>query len=151
MNLATWSSVAVVLDLTSVDKPGDRTYVLDGSTVNLPYGIELIRAVPSQVRLRFERSVTLDVPVQPQFENGPPTGYRIAEHSIAPERVRVVGPESRVSGVEYAVTDPIDLSSTFGSAEFRVAAGVDDELVRLDRQQMLRVRVRVEKIEGFHD
>lgn len=144
MNVSSLSRVAIVLDLSGVNAPGDRTFVLDEKTMELPYGIDLLRSVPSQVRLRFEKTVSQDVPVQPRFSSPPPAGYRIASQQLIPDMVRISGPESRIRQTEFAETDPIDLSGTFGSAEFRTTAGVDDPHVRLEGRYAVTVRVQIE-------
>jgi len=60
--------------------------------------------------------------------------------------VRVVGPESHVNRVEFAETDPVDLSGVVGEEEFQVQAFVADPQVRLATPPTITVRVVVEKI-----
>src|SRR5574341_1248763 len=49
------SRVAVVLDLAAVHRPGERTFSVDKNNVKLPPGVRLVRAIPAQLRLRFEQ------------------------------------------------------------------------------------------------
>ena len=146
MNVATLGQVAAVLDLAKVNKPGDFTFVLDANTMDLPHGIQLVRAVPSQVRLKFEKSIVRQVPVQARFSAPPPAGYRIASQDITPGSVRISGPESRVMQTVFAETDPIDLTATYQSAEFPTTAGVDDPHVRLEGEHAVTVRIQIERI-----
>src|SRR5690348_4984064 len=46
---------AVVLDFSSIHKPGEQTFQIDDRNVNLPSGMRLVRAIPAQIRLVFER------------------------------------------------------------------------------------------------
>lgn len=140
------SSVAVVLDLKPVFRPGERTFTLDSSNVTLPAGVRLVRAIPAQIRLRFERRLSRDIPVQVRFAGPPPAGYRIASQEVRPRTVRVIGPESHVNRVEFAETDPVDLSGVVGEEEFQVQAFVADPQVRLETPPSVTVRVVVEKI-----
>jgi len=57
----------------------------------------------------------------------------------------VVGPESHVRKIDFAVTDPIDLSSVVGQSEFHVNAYVGDQHVRFDKPVKISVRVSMEK------
>ncbi|MCS6954301.1 MAG: CdaR family protein [Bryobacterales bacterium] len=136
---------AVVLDLQSVYQPGERTFTIDAASVALPAGVRLVRAVPAQIRLRFERRLSREVPVQVRFAGPPQRGYRVAHQEVRPGVVRVVGPESHVRRVEYAETDPVDLSAVVGEEEFHVQAFVPDPQVRFASPASVTVRVVVEK------
>src|SRR5437870_2320386 len=70
------AQASVLLNLATISQPGEHTFTLDQSTVNLPAGVILTRAVPSQIRLRFERHARRMVPVEVNFEGPPPAGYR---------------------------------------------------------------------------
>lgn len=138
--------MAVVLDLSSVHLPGERTFTVAQSNVRLPPGVRLVRAVPAQLRLRFERRISREVPVTVRFAGPPPEGYRILSHEVLPPTLRIVGPESRVNSVSSAETDPIDLNAVVGEREFRVQTFVGDPQVRLESPPEVVVRVSMEKI-----
>ena len=55
------SRVGVILDLSEVLQPGQRTFTVDTSNVFLPPGVRLNRAIPAQIRIRFERRLRKDV------------------------------------------------------------------------------------------
>lgn len=137
---------AVVLDLKSIYQPGERTFPVDSSSVTLPAGVRLVRSVPAQIRLRFERRLSREIPVQVRFGGPPQRGYHVARYEVRPRVVRVVGPESHVTRVEFAETDPVDLSAVVGEEEFQVQAFVSDPQVRLVSPFSVTVRVVVEKI-----
>jgi hypothetical protein len=56
-----------------------------------------------------------------------------------------VGPESRVKKIEYAVSDPVDLSSVVGESEFHVNAFVGDPHVRFETPVKISVKVYMER------
>jgi YbbR domain-containing protein len=142
------AEAAVLVDLSPVNQPCERTFTVSESSVNLPSGVTLLRAVPSQLRMRFERLQAKEVPVQVRSGTPPPAGYRIAGQYVTPSKVRVIGPESRVQQIESAQTDPIDLGALVGRAEYRVHAYVADPQVRFEGSPMVTVRITVEKKQG---
>lgn len=139
------SQVAAVLDLIDVRQPGAQTFTLDGSTVVLPRGVRLIRSVPSQVRLTFEKRMTRDVRVLPRFTGAYPEGYDIGRYAVDPPMLKVVGPESRVALLDYVSTDPIDLSRLIGSASYPRNAYLEDPQLRFENMQSVRVHVEMKK------
>ena len=140
------ADVTVGLDLSAVERAGERTFTIGQNQVNLPFGVSLSRAIPGQVRLRFERTVTRDVPVIVRLAGPPPRGYRIARQDSVPDAVKIAGPESRVLKVAGAETDPIDLTGVAGEREFHVSTFVGDPQVRLQRTSEVSVRVKLERI-----
>lgn len=140
------SATALVLDLKDAHSPGEQTVVVTESELGLPPSVQLLRSVPSQVRFTLERHATKTVPVEVRFRTGPPAGYRIAAQRISPQTVQIAGPESHVAAVTAARTSDVDLRSTFGTAEFRVAAFVDDPQVRIEAPTQVSVNVTLEKL-----
>jgi YbbR domain-containing protein len=142
-SLASGNRPAVVLDMADVT-PGQHTFPITGPAVVLPRGMRLVRAMPGQVRMDFERRGSRDVPVRVRF-TGTPAGYQVADFSVAPKQVRLTGPESRVGRVSEAVTDPVDLSPVVGTAEFHVNTFVEDAFVRFQSSPQVVVTVTMKK------
>jgi YbbR domain-containing protein len=136
---------AAVLDFSGIHKPGEQTFQIDERNIRVPSGMRLERAIPAQIRLQFERRTQLKVPVQVRFSGSPPKGYRLEHYNVAPEELTVVGPESRVKKIEYAVSDPVDLSSVVGESEFHVNAFVGDPHVRFETPVKISVKVYMER------
>ena len=135
---------AVVLDMSDV-QPGERTFTIGARNVQLARGVRLVRAIPSEVRFLFERRVVRFVPVLIRFAGQGPTGYTVARQSVAPDRLEIAGPSSRVARITAAVTDPVDLSSVVGTSEFRVNAFVEDSFVRFETSPQVIVTVTMKK------
>ena len=140
------AGAALVVDLTEVTRPGERTFNLDRQSLRLPQGVTLERVIPSQIRLRFEQRTARDVPVIIRYANTPMPGYRILKQEVSPEVLRVVGPQSRVEELQSAETDPIDLSGVLSEAELRVNTFVADGQVRIEGPSLVRVRIIMERI-----
>lgn len=138
--------VTVVVDLEGVKRPGDWTFNLDDNAIRVPAGLALERAIPNQIRMRFEERFARDVPVQIRYAGNPMPGYRIARQEVAPEHLRVVGPRSRVELVQSIDTDPIDLNGIISETETRVTTFVDDPQLRIDGNSVVRVRLVMERI-----
>jgi len=140
------ASVAVILDLGPVTQPGERTFNLTASSVRLPRGVRFVRAVPSQIRLYFERRRTAEVPIRARFVNSGASGYSLRRHAIEPARLQITGPESHVARVAFAETDVIDLAGVIGEKVFHVSAFVDDPQVRFESPPRVAVQVETAKI-----
>ena len=138
--------VSVVVDLEGVKRPGDWTFNLDSRAIRVPSGLELDRAIPSQVRMRFEERFARDIPIQIRYAGNPMPGYRVARHELSPDHLRVIGPRSRVEQLQSIDTDPIDLNGIISEAETRVSTFVDDPQLRVDGSSMVRVRLVMERI-----
>jgi len=139
------SDLAVTVDLAGVSKPGEQTFTLSDGDLHLPPGVTFLRAIPSQLRLRFGRKKWKDVPVQVRFVNTPPNGYTVVRQEVMPEALRISGPETRVDAVENAQTDAIDLSGFTQPAEVRVNTLVSDPQVWLVSPALVTVRLTIEK------
>ena len=135
----------VILDLGNVEEPGDRTYMIRSSNVSLPRGVVLSRAVPSQIRVRFERRATREMPVRVRFSAPPPEGYEVEQVVATPPELSVIGPEGNVADLEYVETDSIDLSEVVGASEFQVNCHVSDPQVGFESSPVVSVRVDVKK------
>jgi YbbR domain-containing protein len=143
---ASLTDTAVLIDLSSVQSAGERTFTVSESGLNLPRGVAFLRAVPSQLRLSFEHILSKEVPVQVRIGTPQPAGYRVVQQLVRPEKLRITGPESRVRGVESAQTDPLDLSGVISHAEFRVHAYVADAQVRFEGPSIVTASMSVQKI-----
>jgi YbbR-like protein. len=143
---AALATASIVLDLGGIGGPGEQTFTLDESNINVPAGVQVTRIVPSQIRLKFERRISKELLVEPRFAGPPPEGYRIAGQVVTPTHLRVTGPASRVTLLSTAETDPIDISSTVGSAEFRATVFAADPEIRFESTPVVSVHVILEKI-----
>ena len=138
------SEIALILDLSDA-RAGERTYTVQPYNFNLPSGISFYRAIPSQFTLRFDRVATQNAKVFPRYSKPPPRGYRVQSYTIAPQTVRVRGPEERVKQIDRVWTDPVDLSGVVSSAEFHTHVNVGDAQVRLDAPAAVTLKVVLDK------
>jgi YbbR domain-containing protein len=144
VRVLTAAEVHAVIDLANV-QPGERTYDLAPRRIAVPSGLQVVQAVPSQIRINFDRRATRQVQVQPRVIGTFASGYHIGTVTPIPRAVTIVGPAGHVNGVESAITDPVDASGVVGSATFVTHAYVSDPLVRLADPTPIRVTVTTEK------
>ena len=135
----------VILDFSNIRQPGERTFYVDARNVELPPGMTIERAFPSQLRFQFEQRVVRDVPVQVHFSGQPREGLVLVRHEVRPQTVSLVGPESHVKRVEFAVTDMIDLAGVTGDAELRVNAFIREAQVRFKQPPRVVVKLYFEQ------
>jgi hypothetical protein len=141
----TRAEVGVVVDLVRVRQPGERTFTLDPTQIRLPRGVSLVKAVPSQLLLKFENRLTREIQVLPRFAGAYMAGYEVGKYDVQPARLKVVGPESRVSLLDYVTTDPIDVSRLIGSASLTAQAYLADPHLRFENLESVRVNVEMRK------
>jgi hypothetical protein len=146
LSAASLADTVALLDLTDVKAPGERTLTISDANFNLPHDVTFLRAVPSQLRLRFDRLVRKDVPVMIKVTGTPEAGYRVTAQSVSPLMLRIVGPEARVTAVREVETDPVDLSGLSASREFRVNAFINDARLRFENSSAVVVKVAVEPV-----
>ena len=126
-------------------RPGERTFTIGEGNVKLARGVRMVRSIPSEVRFHFERRMVRLVPVVVRITGQGQNGYTVAHQSVAPDRLEIAGPSSRVARIAAAVTDPVDLSSVVGTSEFRVNAFVEDSFVRFQSSPQVVVTVTMKK------
>ena len=134
----------VILDMSAA-VPGERTFTVGDGAVKLPRGVRLVGAVPSQVRLDFERRTDASVPVTVRVAGEGHDGYFVASQNVQPSRLEIVGPASHVARVTQAVTDAVDVSQVVGTSEFRVNAFLNDPYVRFQGSPQVEVTVTMKK------
>jgi YbbR domain-containing protein len=138
------SQVHALLDLEGAE-PGERTFDLSSSQVQVPHYIKVVQIVPAQIRINFDHRATRTVAVQPRVIGTLLTGYAMTEPVAVPPKVTIVGPERRVDTVVAAMTDPVDATGVVGSATFTTHAYVTDPLVRVQTPGPIYVTVTTEK------
>ena len=135
---------AVVLDFSSVEQPGIRTFDIDARNVSLPRGIQLVRVIPAQLTFTFEHRVTRAIPVTVRL-SAPNPGYTVVSAEAIPPELVVVGPASAVQRTESLETDPVDISGVVSIAQYRVNTYLPERLERFQGSSHVTVRVVVKK------
>jgi len=135
---------AVILDMSAAE-PGQHTFSIDSGDVRLPRGVQLVRAIPAQIRLDFDHTAMRRVPVTVRFGDGLPPDLAVLQVTADPPSLAIAGPMSRVARVQAVETDPLNIKPAEGTAEYRVDAFVNDPRVRFQDSSQVTVKVTVGK------
>jgi hypothetical protein len=141
LTVASLADTVALFDLASVSGPGERTFTISDANLNLPRNVSFLRAVPSQLRLRFARLLTRDVG-QIRFSGAAPAVSLFRD--LHPETLRIAGSETQVLSVENVETDAIDLTTVDKSGEYRVNTFVSNPQVRFESSPIVTVKLAVE-------
>ncbi len=138
--------IAAQIDLANISTAGERTFTIDRSNITLPFGVTFVRAVPSQLRLQFDKQLSKQVPVRIRYQSTPPDGWKVYREAVTPEVLRIIGPANKVDQIEYAETDPIDVEWKPGEKSVRVHVFAGDPQVRFESSPMVTVKALVERV-----
>lgn len=139
----------LVIDLSSVRGPGESTFTISRENADLPETIMLERAIPSQIRLTLETRVARTVPVKVRYSNLP-EGMRVATIAVTPDKLTIIGPESRVKTIDEVYSDPIDLRMLNAEGEARTTCYAGDPNVNFTASPQVRVKVTIAPDEQPH-
>jgi YbbR domain-containing protein len=134
--------------------PGERVVQLTRDTVamDLPEGVRLDGIEPNVVPLRLEPRVESHIPVEARLDGSLPDGYELYGLQVAPDKVRVRGPASRVNALQKAPTEVISLAGRKESFAVQQAAiEITDQRVNvLDTVVNVGVEIGEQRVEkGF--
>jgi len=135
----------VVLDLSDVHAPGEKTFSITTANVRLPGGVKLERAVPGQIRLRLERLLPKDVRVRVRMEHVP-AGMRAVVEEMAPPLLTITGPENQVRTIDEVEADPIDVQALDKNGRKRIVAYTNNPRVSFTAAPEVSVRISLTPI-----
>jgi YbbR domain-containing protein len=135
--------VVAVLDLRSA-RAGHRLFPLTPDQVRAPFGVDIIQITPSAVSIVFDPSATRQVPVVPAVDGRPAPGFVVGAMTSDPATVDVVGPESAVKRVTFAVTEPLSVSGARDRVRGTVVLGLVDPSLRLKNARSATVTVQID-------
>ncbi len=136
----------IVLDLGNMGQPSSRTFTIQDDLINLPPTVTLVRAMPSQLRVKLERRTYKDVAVTLAFEEDLPANLKIVSTAIYPPRIKVVGPESRVNLSESLMTEPISLKDITAGLPIRVNVLLVDPQLSIVGSALVTVKLQTTQL-----
>jgi len=104
---------------------GTRQLQLTADDVFLPGDLEIVSIEPNLLNLVLDREVERFLRVVPQLVGEPAAGAVVQDPVVIPRRVRVRGPQSRISLITALSTTPISLDGH--ALDFEERAGVISE------------------------
>jgi len=136
------SEIVAVLDLTSV-RVGSKLFNMRAENVRAPFGVDVLQVTPSTISLELEHSAKRMLKVVPAVEGEPAPGFAIGPVSSDPAEVEVIGPESHITDLTSATTEPVMVTGARAAVDEQVTIGVSDGAVRLSADQTAKVRVQI--------
>ncbi len=137
----TAQDVNVGVDLLDAE-PGERLAYLTVKDVAAPFGARVARVTPTTVRIVLDRTVERSVEVIPRVVGSPAAGYELIDIDLSPQRIEVVGPSSRVEGLEQVTTEPISVDGLREPFSRLVRVELDP-LVRVAREENVQLALEV--------
>ena len=134
--------VVAVLDLRSA-RAGHRLFPLTPAQVRVPFGVDVVQITPSAVAMVLEASRSKQVPVVPAVDGRPAPGFVVGPMVSDPPTVDVIGPESAVNRVSFAVTEPVSISGARERVRENVILGLVDPSLRLRNVRSATVTVQI--------
>jgi YbbR domain-containing protein len=134
--------MAAVINLETA-RPGRRLFHLTQGNVSVPYGTEVEQVGPSTLTLEFEMTAVRTVPVEPDVEGRPASGFEVTRITSEPTSVEVAGPATAVKRLQAAVTEPVSVQDQNRTVREVVTIGVPDSSVRLKSPQSAVVIVTI--------
>jgi YbbR domain-containing protein len=134
--------LVAVVDLRGA-REGPRLFPLASADVRAPFGVEVVQVTPSTVSMTFEKSASKVVPIVPEVEGEPASGFAVGTVTAEPPTVEVRGPTSALTGLTAAITETVSVAGATAPVTEMVNVGVTDPAVRLTAAQMVRVTVDV--------
>jgi YbbR domain-containing protein len=149
INDITPANVHAVLDLQDVSVE-ETLFLLNINMTSIPPGAEVIDISPGQVNLKLEmiREVVLDV--EPSLIGNLQEGFILEKTEVIPPKVRVKGPESKISDEYKVKTSPVDISSFTETTDVQVdliLPNPDLKLVSSNIKVILRLTILTEQTE----
>lgn len=133
---------SAVVDLRNA-RPGRRLFHLTAAHVKVPYGIEVVQVAPATLPIEFENSAVRVLQVRPSVEGRPAPGFEVVGVASDPATVEVIGPESALRGLDFAMTEPVSVADERRPVREVVTVGVADPTVRLRTPTAATVTVQI--------
>jgi hypothetical protein len=137
--------VHAAVDLSGLGE-GERILHLSSDTIQVPFGVDVVKITPARLTLRFERTREASVAVRPTIEGEPAEGYEVVSVDARPASVQVAGPSSRVAQLEHAYTEPLSISGATRPITAELSAGLHDPLLRIVSANRVRVTAEVREV-----
>ena len=136
--------ISATVDLGGL-RPGEKIVQLSQQNVRAPFGIEIVRVNPAQVRLNLEPTMSKTLPVVVQTLGQPAPGFEIASMTVTPRVVEVQGPASKVELLESVPTAIVRVGGRNASFAESVDLDLPDPMVRLQLLSPVEVRINIKE------
>lgn len=130
----------VVVDVDA-EAPGAVAIQLTQENVLAPQGVEVVTVEPNWLDLRIDEEASSELPVVVPLVGEPAGGAIAGTARVRPDRARVLGPASLVSGMTSVSTSPVSLEGHALDFTQTVSVVAADPLVRVVEPRFVTVFV----------
>ena len=137
--------VSTFIDLGRVPLNGETFLPINAQNVHAPFGIEVVRVTPSQLRISLEPTGFALLHVLPATMGHVALGYEVETIVVKPNQVKAEGPASHVDALKSVMTSKIDLTDKKSTVIQTVDLDLQDPLIRFPETTPIRVEVKIRK------
>ena len=135
--------ISLAIDMRTMTM-GEKVLPLSPEMVHAPFGIEVVRVLPSRVKLTVEPTATKLVRIAPVRTGIPETGFEVQEVVATPDTIQIEGPASRVLRLESVPTTEIDVTGKSETFSEMVDLDILDPVIRIPKLTPIQVEVRLQ-------
>ena len=108
-------NIKAVIDMININREG--TFEQQAINVTIPVdGIEIVQKTPAYAKVVVDKIVTVEKRINAEVKGVPSEGYVVGDYKLAPESVKLTGPESIINTVSN-VKAVIDLAEAEANPE----------------------------------
>lgn len=125
--------------------PGKMSYDVDpDANLRLPRGTQVVSRSPSTIDFVLERKATKSVRVRADIDGQPADGYKVADVSVDPPRVRITGARGEILRLGEVLTETVDISGASAPVQRKVRLALTGRHIWLDdNNQPITVTVQI--------
>jgi len=135
--------VSLSIDMNGMTMGEQKVLPLTPEQVHAPFGVEVVRVIPSRARLTVEPTATKLIRIVPTLSGPPDKGFEVSKIVLNPEMVEIEGPASHVASVEAVPTTTINVAGR--KSTFKQTAELDilDPVIRVPKSGTIAVEIRI--------
>ena len=139
----TAQEVFLPIDVSGLTLGQERVVSLRPEMVHAPLGVEVIRVIPSQVRVVVEPTAIKRVRIAPTLSGLPEPGFVVEKAVATPDTLEIEGPESHILNVDTVPSTVVDVGGK--RSTFRVPAALDisDPVIRVVKPSPITLEVQI--------
>jgi YbbR domain-containing protein len=122
---------------------GEQGFFLNPENVAVPFGVRVLRVTPSTVILKLDRTERQNVQVVTRVVGSPPADFELANIYLNPVEIEVIGPASRLEGLEQVTTEPVSVEGLREPYTQTVQVMLEDPYVRPTSARGVEVTLEV--------
>lgn len=124
--------------------PGKMSYDVDPSAdLHLPRGTKVVSRSPSTIDFVLERKATKSVRVRADIDGQPAEGYKVADVSVDPPRVRITGARGEILRLGEVLTETVDISGATAPVVRKVRLALTGRHIWLEESQPITVHIDI--------